>query len=147
LSGPWILACFLLTGGAAYRFSECQTKKDTATASLVFDNNQPSQQGAGLPVVNSNDQQAQQNTNVKLVQLGDMVAKTASLLDQGLTKEKVSEELSVSAQGESNIVNVSAMSTSRALADIANTYKHMRTFPSSNCVELNVWRHIAEEGL
>jgi capsular polysaccharide biosynthesis protein len=60
---------------------------------------------------------------LKLVQLGDMAAKTASLLGQGLTKEKVSADLSVSAQGESNIVNVAATATSPALAaGIANTY-------------------------
>jgi succinoglycan biosynthesis transport protein ExoP len=120
---PWILLCCLLTAGAAYGFSKHQTKKYTATASLVFNNNQASQQAAGLPVVSSNNPQAQQNTNVKLVQLGDMAEKTASLLGQGLTKEKVSEELSVSAQGESNIVNVSATATSPLFAaDIANTY-------------------------
>jgi capsular polysaccharide biosynthesis protein len=40
-----------------------------------------------------------------------------------LTKEKVKEDLSVSAQGESNIVDVEATATSRALAaEIANTY-------------------------
>ena len=92
---------------------------------MVFNNNQPSQQVAGLPVV-SNSTQAQQNTNVKLVQLGDMAEKTAGLLGQGLTKAKVSEAVSVSAQGESNIVNVSATSTSPALAaDIANTYSKL----------------------
>ena len=92
--------------GAAYGFSKHQTKKYTATASLVFSNNQLSQQVAGLPVASTSNQQAQQNTNVKLVQLGDMAAKTAALLGQGLTKEKVSAALSVSAQGESNIVDV-----------------------------------------
>ena len=92
----------------AYGFSKHQTKKYTATASLVFSNNQLGQQVAGLPVASSNNQLALQNTNLKLVQLGDMAAKTAGLLGQGLTKERVSEELSVSAQGESNIVNVAA---------------------------------------
>jgi succinoglycan biosynthesis transport protein ExoP len=120
---PLILLCLLLTAGAAYGFSKSQTKKYTATASLVFNNNQPSQQVAGLPVVNNDSQQAQLNTNVKLVQLGDMAEKTASLLGRGLTKKKVSEALRVSAQGESNIVNVSATSSSPALAAaIANTY-------------------------
>jgi tyrosine-protein kinase len=120
---PWILLCILVTAGAAYGFSKRQTKKYTATTSLVFNNNQPSQQVAGLPVVSSNSPQAQQNTNVKLVQLGDMAERTAILLGQGLTKKKVSEGLSVSPQGESNIVNISATSSSSALAaDIANTY-------------------------
>jgi polysaccharide biosynthesis transport protein len=119
----WIVLCFVLVAAAAYGFSKHQTKKYTATASLVFSNNQLGQQVAGLPAVASSNQQAQQNTNLKLVQLGDMAAKTAGLLGQGLTKEEVSADLSVSAQGESNIVDVAVTATSPALAaNIANTY-------------------------
>jgi capsular exopolysaccharide synthesis family protein len=119
----WIVLCFVLVAASAYGFSKHQTKKYTATASLVFNNNQLGQQVAGLQPVGSSNQLAQQNTNLKLVELGDMAAKTAGLLGQGLTKEKVSAELSVSAQGESNIVNVAATATSPALAaGIANTY-------------------------
>jgi succinoglycan biosynthesis transport protein ExoP len=119
----WILVCFVLVAAAAYGFSKHQTKKYTATASLVFNNNQISQQVAGLQAVSSNNQQAQQNTNLKLVQLGDMATKTAALLGQELTKEKVNAALSVSAQGESNIVDVAATATSPTLAaSIANTY-------------------------
>jgi capsular exopolysaccharide synthesis family protein len=128
----WIVFCFVLVAGAAYGFSKHQTKKYTATASLVFNNNQQAQQVAGLQAIASNNQQALQNTNLKLVQLGDMAEKTAGLLARaktatplarGLTKEMVKEDLGVSAQGESNIVNVAATSTSPALAaEIANTY-------------------------
>jgi succinoglycan biosynthesis transport protein ExoP len=119
----WILLCFVLVAAAAFGFSKHQTKKYTATASLVFSNNQLAQQVAGLSVASSNSQLAQQNTNLKLVQLGDMAEKTASALGQGLTKEKVSADLSVSAQGESNIVDVAATATSPVLAaGIANTY-------------------------
>jgi capsular polysaccharide biosynthesis protein len=111
----------VLAAGAAYGFSKHQTKKYTATPSLVFNENQLGQQIAGLPVASSSNQQALQNTNLKLVQLGDMAANTAARL--GLTKEQVSAALSVSAQGESNIVNVSATATSAELAaSIANTY-------------------------
>src|SRR5690242_17620607 len=78
---PWIALCFVLAAGAAFGFSKQQTKKYTATASLVFSNNQLSQQVAGLQALNnSNNQQALQSTNVKLVQLGDMASRTASLL-------------------------------------------------------------------
>ena len=120
---PWILLCIVVVAGAAYGFSKHQTKEYTATASLIFGNNQLSQEVAGLQAANSNDQQAQQNTNLKLVQLGNMAAKTASRLGQGLTKATVSANLSVSAQGESNIVYVAATATSPVLAaDIANTY-------------------------
>jgi capsular exopolysaccharide synthesis family protein len=120
---PWILVCFVLVAGAAYGFSKHQTKKYTATASLVFNNNQQAQQVAGLAVSSSTNQQALQNTNLKLVQLGDMAKKTAGLLGQGLTKEAVTADLSVTAQAESNIVNVAATATSPALAaGVANTY-------------------------
>jgi capsular exopolysaccharide synthesis family protein len=119
----WILLCFVLVAAAAYGFSKHQTKKYTATASLVFNNNQQAQQVAGLPVAGSSNQQAQQNTNLKLVQLGDMAAKTAGLVGHGLAAGQISADLSVSAQGESNIVNVAATATSSALAaEIANTY-------------------------
>jgi succinoglycan biosynthesis transport protein ExoP len=119
----WIALCFVLVAAAAYGFSKHQTKKYTATASLVFNNQQLGQEVAGLPVANSNNQLAQQNTNLKLVQLGDMAEKTAGRLGRGLTKEKVSADLSVSAQGESNIVDVAATAASPALAaSIANTY-------------------------
>ncbi|HEY2282719.1 MAG TPA: polysaccharide biosynthesis tyrosine autokinase [Solirubrobacteraceae bacterium] len=120
---PWILLCFALVTAAAYGFSKHQAKQYTATASLVFGNNQLGQQVAGLPAASSTSQQALQNTNLKLVKLGDMAAKTASQLGRGLTKQKVSASLSVSGEGESNIVNVSATATSPALAAaIANTY-------------------------
>src|ERR1700688_1661941 len=105
---PWIVLCLVLVAAAVYGISRHQGKKYTATASLVFSNNQQAQQVAGLPVAGGNSQQAQQSTNLKLVQLGDMATKTASLLGRGLTEEKVTAALSVNAQGESDIVNVSA---------------------------------------
>jgi succinoglycan biosynthesis transport protein ExoP len=120
---PWVLLCFVLAAVAAYGFSKNQTKRYTATASLVFNNNQSGQQLAGLPATSSSTQQAQQNTNLKLVEIGDMAEKTAHRLGQGLTEEKVSKSVSASAQAESNIVEVAVTDTSPALAaDIANTY-------------------------
>jgi polysaccharide biosynthesis transport protein len=120
---PWILLCLLLCAGAAYGFSRHQTKKYTATASLLFNNNQPSRQAAGLPIGLSTQPEASENTDVRLVQLGTTAARTAGLLGHGLTREAVREDLSVSAQGGSHIVNVSATSSNAALAaGIANTY-------------------------
>jgi capsular exopolysaccharide synthesis family protein len=120
---PWILLCLVLVTAAAYGFSKREQKKYTATASLVFNDSQANQQAAGLQAVSVNNQQAQENTNLKLVQLGDMGEETASHLGQGQTKEKIKEALSISAQGESNIVNVAATAASPLLAAaIANTY-------------------------
>jgi len=119
----WILLCLVLAAVAAYGFSKHQTKKYTATASLVFNNSQSNQEAAGLQAVASNNQQALQSTNLKLVQLGNMAAKTAARLGEGLTEGKVRAGLSVSAQGESNVVDVSATASSPVLAAaIANTY-------------------------
>ncbi len=119
---PLIVLCVVVVAGAAYGYSKHQAKKYTAIASLAFSNNQLSQQVAGLPAT-SGDEAAQQASNLELVRLGDMAAKTASLLGHGLTDEKVSGGLSVSGQGESSIVEVSATSTSPVLAaEIANTY-------------------------
>lgn len=120
---PWILFCLVVVVGAAYGFSKHQTKEYTATASLVFSNSQVGQEIAGLQALNSTEPKVQQETNVKLVQLGDMAEKTASQFGQGLTKAKVSRDLSVSADGTTNIVNVAATATSPTLAaDIANAY-------------------------
>jgi receptor protein-tyrosine kinase len=120
---PLIVLCFVLVAGAAFAFSRHHRKEYTATVSLVFSNNQQAQQIAGLPASSSVVQQAQESTNVKLVQLGDMAEKTAALLGHGLTRARVNADLSVSAEGESNIVNVAATATSPMLAaEIANTY-------------------------
>lgn len=120
---PWIVLCVVLVTTAAFGFSKAQTKKYTATASLVFNNQQLSQQTAGLQPVSTSNQQALQNTNLKLVELGDMAAATAQQLGRGLTTDEVRTSLGVTAEGESNIVNVSATSTSPELAAaIANTY-------------------------
>jgi capsular exopolysaccharide synthesis family protein len=117
------LLCVALAAVAAFGFSRQQTKKYTATASLVFNNNQLGQQVAGLQAIASNNQQAQQNTNLKLVQLGDIAARTAAVVGRGLTEEEVRNSLSVSAQGESNIVDIAATATSPTLAaSIANAY-------------------------
>jgi capsular exopolysaccharide synthesis family protein len=139
---PWILICCVLAAGAAYGYSKQQTKKYTATASLVFNNNQLGQQVAGLQVASGGNQQPQQETNVKLVQLGDMArttaivlahAKGATPLARVLTEEKVEGDLSVSAQGESNVVDVSATTTSPALAAaIANTYTEEFVYEQQN---------------
>lgn len=109
----WVLLCAALAGGAAYGLSTQQSKQYTATASLVFNNNQPGQQLAGLEVASSENPQSQQNTNVKLVQLGDMATKTAGVLGHGLTGEEVRGDLSVSAQAESTVVDVSATAARR----------------------------------
>ena len=140
---PWIMLCVVLAAAAAYGFSKHQTKKYTATASLVFNSNQLSQQVAGLQALsNGGSQLPQQQTNLKLVQLGDMATKTAIVLAhakgatplaRSLTEEGIKADLRVSTQGESNIVDVSATTTSPALAAaIANRYTEEFVYEQEN---------------
>jgi capsular exopolysaccharide synthesis family protein len=121
---PWIALCFVLVTAAAYGYSKHKTKKYTATASVSFNSSSLSQQIAGLSTSNSSSSVlAQQASNLEQVRLGDMAAKTANLLGQGLTEEKVSESVSVAARGETNVVDISATATSPTLAaKVADTY-------------------------
>ncbi len=119
---PLIALCTVVVAAAAFGFSRQQTKKYTATASIVFNNNPLSQQIAGLPG-NSSNLLVQQAANVELVELGDMAAFTAQRLGHGLTEESVRQSLSVGGVGESSAVVISATATSPTLAAaIANTY-------------------------
>ncbi len=122
---PWILLCAALVAGAAYAVSKQQTRRYTATASLVFNGNQLlGQQLAGSPAApGSADQQALPSTNLKLVRFGDIAAKTAAAIGEGVTTQSVNAGLRVSAPGDAGVVNVSDTATAPALAAaIANTY-------------------------
>jgi capsular exopolysaccharide synthesis family protein len=119
---PLIALCFILGAGLAFAFSKHQPKEYTATAALVFNDNQLSQQVAGLQATGSGDPQMQQSTNVQLVELGGD-ASTARLIGGGVTPKDITNSLSVSAVGATNVVDVAATwSTPRIAADIANTY-------------------------
>jgi len=120
---PWILLCFIVATGAAFGFSKLQTKKYTSTASLVFSNTNLAGTVAGLSAASASSPQSLQDTNVELIQIGDMAAKTANQLGHGLTPQSVTNALSISPQGDTSVVNVSATSASPQLAfQIANTY-------------------------
>ncbi|MGN6372949.1 MAG: polysaccharide biosynthesis tyrosine autokinase [Solirubrobacteraceae bacterium] len=120
---PLIVVCLLITAVAAFFVSKAQTKKYTATASLVFNNAQISQQVAGLQAVSTNEARAQQTTNAKLLEIGPTAAQTAARLGGGLTEKRLKESLEVSSAGESNVVNLDATWTSPTVAaQIANAY-------------------------
>jgi succinoglycan biosynthesis transport protein ExoP len=120
---PLIALCTVVVAAAAYAYSKHETRKYSATASLAFDINPISQQIAGLPANNAGNLLAQEANNVELVKLGDMAEKTAKKLGHGLTAEQVRKSLSIGGQGESSVVDVSATTTSPALASsIVNTY-------------------------
>ena len=124
---PWIVICVVLAGGVAFAYSKHQTRSFTATAAVLFSNNQLSQQLAGLQTGLVG--QAQPGNDERLVRVSDTAETTARALGRGLTASKVAESLSIAQQGETNvegestIVEVSASNADPELAaDIANTY-------------------------
>jgi succinoglycan biosynthesis transport protein ExoP len=120
-----ILLCLLLTTGVAFALAKRQTKLYTATAYLVFNQNQLGAQVAGLQATGSADPQLQQSTDVELVQLGD-AAGTAAEIGHGATPESVSRSLKISAEGLTNVVAVAATSSAPDLAaSTANTYSKL----------------------
>jgi capsular exopolysaccharide synthesis family protein len=120
--GLWIIVCLVLAIAGAYGLSRHQTKKYTATASLVFSDNQLSQEIAGLPSTGESAA-LQQSSNLELLQVGDMAEETAAILRHGLTAAKVEAGVSISGQPESSVAGVSATMTSAKLAaEVANTY-------------------------
>lgn len=119
-----ILLCVVLTPLAAFALSKAQTPKYTATASLLFTDASVAQQASGIQAVSQSDPQGQRNTNLQLVQdANGAAAAAATELHDGLSTQQVRNAVTASLQGQSNIVSVSATSTSpHRAAAIANTF-------------------------
>lgn len=119
------ILCLLATV-AGYGFSKVQKKQYTATASLVFTSQSVAQQASGEPASVQTDPQGQRDTNLELLQLSSSVANaTARSLDGRLSAKQVKASVTASEQGpaDSNVLSVSAKSTSPELAArIANTF-------------------------
>jgi capsular exopolysaccharide synthesis family protein len=123
----WVIGLVtVLVGGASFAFSKHQAEQYTATASVLFQNPQLSQQESGLPVtlLSPAEDPTIMATNVQLLtQQPGAAANTASIIAHGLTASAVSQAISVSQVGQTSVANVSATSTSPTLAAaIANTY-------------------------
>jgi capsular exopolysaccharide synthesis family protein len=120
---PLIALCVVITAGAAFALSKAQQKQYTATAQVLFRNTQLDQEAAGLQVVNQTNPQPQTDTNLKLATLPRVAAETAAALDHGLTQEQVSNAVSVSQTGDTDLAQIAATWTSpEYAARLANEY-------------------------
>lgn len=121
-----ILLSTVLVGGASFALSERQTKEYTATAAVLFEDSQLNQQASGLQIVNTSPTEDPRimATNVQLLTQQSGVAETtARSLGHGLTAADVTQAISVSEQGQTNVANVSATHPDPKLAaQIANTF-------------------------
>lgn len=118
-----IALCFFVTAAAAFGFSKLQENQYSASASLLFRNPGFAEDLFGTtPTATSTDATREAATNQKLVGLRVVGARAAKLLP-GLSAEEVSSMVSVSAQGEAEIVSVTATSSEPAQAQrVANTF-------------------------
>jgi succinoglycan biosynthesis transport protein ExoP len=122
---PWVvLACTLLVLAAAYGVSRLQEKQYTATASLFFRDPGFDQKLFGSTFVEpSPDPVRQAATDVKLVSLRVVAERTAAALGHRLTADEVAAKVTASAEGQADLVSISATDPSPvSAATLANTY-------------------------
>jgi capsular exopolysaccharide synthesis family protein len=118
-----IILCVVVAGGAAFGFSKLQQKEYSASASLLFRNPGFAEDlfGTSAPGF-SNDPTREAATNEKLVGLAVVGGRAARFFPE-LSAGEVSRMVSVSAQGEADLVSVTATNPDPVLAmRVANTF-------------------------
>ncbi len=121
--GLLVLLCFVLAAVAAFAASKHQRKLYTASASVLFRNQQLDQQAAGLAAAAVANPQAQTDTNLKLASLPSIAAATAAAVGHDQTAASVSAAVTVSEQSDTSLASVEATASSPSLAaTLANTY-------------------------
>lgn len=114
----WLIAviCIVVAPVAAFLYSKTQTKEYTATASLLFTNQTIEAGLLGSEPTSNADPAREAATNLKLASLTTLYVRTAKAMGGGATKDEVSEKVSVSPEGESELVSISATDPSPTYA-------------------------------
>src|SRR5437763_11490089 len=120
----WLIAvCTALAAAAALSISLSQSKEYSASASLLFRDPGFSQELVGAPVLAVGDPTREAATNLQLVSLPTVAARAARRLGHGFTRSVVASYVNVSADGQSNVVSVTATTPTPTLsAKVANTF-------------------------
>jgi polysaccharide biosynthesis transport protein len=120
--GIWIALCVLVAGIAAFAISKAQQKQYTASSAVIFNEDQLTQEIAGLPTTATNAL-LQHASNLELLDLGNMAARTAAKVGNGLTERDVASAVKIEGDTESNIASITATDPSPELAaQIATVY-------------------------
>ena len=120
----WVIVlAFVLVTGATIGFSLLQEKQYSASASLLFRDPQLDQKLFGSTfLAESRDPAREAATNVSLVSLEAVAAQTSDKLE-GPTGREIDEKVDVTAEGQSDLVSVTATDTDpRFAAKLANTF-------------------------
>jgi capsular exopolysaccharide synthesis family protein len=105
----WVVAiCAIGALVAAGAFSASQEKKYSASASLLFRDSRLDQTLFGSTYFNQEDPNREAATNAKLVSLSVVSKRTATAIGRGLTADRVQSEVVIEAQGQSNVVSITA---------------------------------------
>ncbi len=120
---PILVVAMLLVAASAYTFSRTRPKEYSTSATLLFRDPGFDSQLFGTTIQPTNQDPARAAaTNVGLVSLRVVADRTASALGQ-LTGEQVSRLVSASAQGQSDLVKVSATTRSPTFSSrLANAF-------------------------
>lgn len=114
--------CLITVPAVALLYSLLQTKEYTASASLLFGTQSLEAKLFGFEP--SADSQRETATNLKLVKADEVAVRTAQALKApGLTPQEIRQKISVTAEGESELIAIKATDASPELATrIANEY-------------------------
>jgi polysaccharide biosynthesis transport protein len=109
----WLaLAIVVIFGALAFGYSESQTKKYTAVATIQFNNNDTAAAAAGLTEPQDVNPTGTQQTNLDLVTLGRVSRVAAQSLGRSVTPVQVRNVVTTAPVGQSNLVTVSAATSS-----------------------------------
>lgn len=120
-----LLVCVLVVPAVALIYSLAQDKEYTASASLLFRDPGLDDALLGDSLFNQDDDpERAAATNLRLVSLRQISGRTAEALPgSGLSPDEIADKVSVSPQGESDLIAVEAVDGDpRAAAKLANTF-------------------------
>ena len=120
-----LLVCVLVVPAVALIYSLAQDKEYTASASLLFRDPGLDDALLGDSLFNQDDDpERAAATNLRLVSLRQISGRTAEALPgSGLTADAIAEKVSVSPQGESDLIAVEAVDGDpKVAAQLANTF-------------------------
>jgi len=119
-----VALCAVLVTASAFAYSVLQQKEYTASAQLLFQDENFDQELFNTAVVDqTQDPLQEQATNQQLVQLPIVSQRTAQAIGGGVTEGEVGGDISVAGVGQAKIAVISATDPSPTMAArIANTY-------------------------
>jgi succinoglycan biosynthesis transport protein ExoP len=118
-----IVLAVVLCAAIALLYASAQAKTYQAGATLLFRDSNVSQLVTGVATGSTTTPEREAATNLGLLSLNDVAAQTAKRLGHGWTAAQVQSDVSSAANGQSDLITVTASAPSAATAQqVANAY-------------------------